>query len=200
VLEVAIGPLTITQMATKSALMRKITWCLAAASLAAFLLAAPTNASAQKPVNLSVFNPIQIVPEAESVAGLRLSLFHARNANVVGFDWVWLGFHQTTGNFTGVAFVGLAVNMVDGTMTGWQATLGNLAKGGMTGVQTGALNWNGGQSTGLQLGAVNIADEFTGLQLGLVNYTRRMKGVQIGLANIITEGPLPFMVIANAMF
>ncbi|MBW2465196.1 MAG: hypothetical protein JRH11_26340 [Deltaproteobacteria bacterium] len=180
--------------------MRKITWFLAAASLSAFLLAAPSNASAQKPVNLSVFNPIQIVPESESVSGLRLSLFHARNADVVGFDWVWLGFHQTTGNFTGVAFVGLAVNMVDGTMTGWQATLGNFANGGMTGAQTGVLNWNGGQSTGMQWGVVNIADEFTGLQLGLVNYTRRMKGVQIGLANIITEGPLPFMVIANAMF
>lgn len=180
--------------------MRKITWCLAAACFAAFLFAAPTNASAQGAVNLSVFNPVQIVPANESVAGLRLSLFHARNENVTGFDWVWLGLHQTTGDFVGVAFVGLALSVVDGSMTGWQATLGNRAKGGMTGLQSGILNWNGRQSTGAQFGVVNIADEFTGVQIGLVNYTRRMKGVQIGLANFITEGPLPFMVIANAAF
>ena len=70
----------------------------------------------------------------------------------------------------------------------------------MTGLQLGALNWTGSQSTGVQWGVVNIAEEFTGLQLGLVNFTRRMKGVQIGLINIITEGTLPFMVIANADF
>jgi hypothetical protein len=167
------------------------------------VLLLPRDAAAQQsghPFQLSLINPIQIVPESQSVAGIRLAVFHSRNANVLGFDWTWIGLSETTGNFTGVAFVGFAGHIVQGEVTGWQATVVNVAGRGLSGAQTGGINVADGKAGVVQLGLVNVAQDFTGLQLGVVNFTRRMKGVQIGLANIITEGPLPFMVIANASF
>ena len=48
------------------------------------------------PIQLALFNPIQIVPEGESVNGIRLNLIYTKNANVTGFDMGLV--NQTTGS------------------------------------------------------------------------------------------------------
>jgi hypothetical protein len=57
-----------------------------------------------------------------------------------------------------------------------------------------------GDMNGAQIGLVNVCDSGAGLQLGLWNQARTFSGVQIGLCNVITEGPVPFLPIANASF
>jgi len=61
------------------------------------------------PIQLSLFNPIQIVPEGESVNGIRLNLIYTKNANVTGFDMGLV--NQTTGSQLGVQWGG--VNITD---------------------------------------------------------------------------------------
>jgi hypothetical protein len=199
-----------------------LSWALGATLAVA--MCAPAGGAAQEPVSvtegetrpiqLSVFNPVQIQPDWTSIAGLRLSLFHSVNQDMIGFDWVLAGVNVTRGHFAGLAWSWIGLNWVAGEAIGWQGALGNVALGGLRGLQTGALNLTGDEAkgvqfgavnvadrmTGLQLAVVNIADDFRGLQLGVVNVTRAMHGVQLGLVNIITEGPLPFMVLANASF
>jgi hypothetical protein len=118
--------------ASEDDLRHSLSWALGATLAVA--MSAPAGGAAQEPISvtegdtrpiqLSVFNPVQIQPDWTSIAGLRLSLFHSVNQGMIGFDWVLAG----------------------------------------------------------------------------VNVTRAMHGVQLGLVNIITEGPLPFMVLANASF
>jgi hypothetical protein len=167
-----------------------------------------------RPIQLALFNPVQIHPESASIFGLRLSLFYGHNRNVSGFDYVVLGANVTDGDFAGVGWSWFGANIVHGQAMGWQSGLANFAGDGLLGLQTGFFNMAGGESTGVQLGAVNVAEvmagvqlsavnvatEFKGLQLGLVNVTQRMRGLQMGLINVIAEGRLPFMVIANASF
>ncbi|MBT8387148.1 MAG: hypothetical protein KJO12_07020, partial [Ignavibacteria bacterium] len=70
----------------------------------------------EKPIQLSLFNPIQIFPESSSIAGFRFNLIYGKNANVTGLD---LGLvNQTTGTQTGVQWGGLNLN--DGGFKGWQ--------------------------------------------------------------------------------
>jgi hypothetical protein len=57
-----------------------------------------------------------------------------------------------------------------------------------------------GDMNGAQIGLVNVCDRGAGLQLGLWNQARTFSGVQIGLCNVISEGPVPFLPIANASF
>jgi hypothetical protein len=136
------------------------------------------------PIQLALFNPIQIVPEGESVNGIRLNLIYTKNANVTGFDMGLV--NQTTGSQLGVQWGG--VNLTDGGFTGWQAGFVNISKGSSVGLQSG---W-----------AVNYHDgHFNGLQIALVNYTATLKGLQLGLINIIGEGGfLPVFPIFNFDF
>ena len=136
-----------------------------------------------KPIQLSLFNPIQIVPENESVSGLRFNLIYGKNANVTGLD---LGLvNQTTGMENGVQWGG--VNLTDGGVTGWQAGFVNISKGNSVGLQTGAVNHHQGH--------------FHGLQFSIVNYAATLKGLQLGIINIIGEGGfLPVFPIFNFDF
>ncbi|MBP1683730.1 MAG: hypothetical protein H6Q27_1297 [Ignavibacteriaceae bacterium] len=93
------------------------------------------------PIQLSLFNPIQIVPEGESVNGIRLNLIYTKNANVTGFDMGLV--NQTTGS--------------------------QLGKGNFVGLQTSWVNYHGGHFNGLQFSIVNYAATIEGLQLGLIN-------------------------------
>ena len=80
-----------------------------------FIFAATTSAQ-DKPIQLSLFNPIQIVPESQSISGFRLNLIYGKNVNVTGFD---LGLvNQSTGFQMGVQFG--ALNLTDRGMIGWQ--------------------------------------------------------------------------------
>ena len=143
-----------------------------------------SNALGQgKPIQLSLFNPIQIVPENESVSGLRFNLIYGKNANVTGLD---LGLvNQTTGMENGVQWGG--VNLTDGGVTGWQAGFVNISKGNSVGLQTGTVNHHQGH--------------FHGLQFSIVNYAATLKGLQLGIINIIGKGGfLPVFPIFNFDF
>ena len=86
-----------------------------------------------KPIQLALFNPIQIVPEDESISGFRLSLLYGRNANMTGFDWGLVT--KTSGSFSGVqwGFVGL----VDENFEGWQSNTVSITRGSFKGLQMG---------------------------------------------------------------
>jgi hypothetical protein len=148
--------------------------------VAAMAVIATGSAFAQgKPIQLALFNPVQIVPENESISGFRLSLIYGRNANVTGFDWGLVT--NTTGNFTGVqwSFVG----MVEKNFTGWQGNFVSLTSGSFE---------------GLQMGMYSSANFVNGVQLGLVNNAGSMKGIQVGLLNFIKKGGfMSFFPIVN---
>ena len=135
------------------------------------------------PIQLSLFNPIQIVPEGESVNGIRLNLIYTKNTNVTGFD---LGLvNQTTGSQLGVQWGG--VNITDGGFTGWQSAFVNISRGNFVGLQTSWVNYHGGH--------------FNGLQFSIVNYAATLEGLQLGLINIIGSGGfLPVFPIFNFDF
>lgn len=148
------------------------------------LMGLSTQAFAQsKPVQLSLFTPVQIFNENVPISGIRLSLIYGRSVSVTGLDWGLVN-HTTTGKSMGVqfGFVGIA----DADFVGWQDNWVNVVKGDFEGFQ-----W----------GAVNYANYANGLQLGIVNYAATMKGLQIGLVNIIGQGgQFPVFPIVNWSF
>jgi opacity protein-like surface antigen len=133
-----------------------------------------------------VFDPIQIVPNDEGIAGVRLNLFYGYNTTLTGFDFAFLG-----------------LNRLKSDMKGVQLGLVNWTEGGeQIGAQLGLVSITGGYFKGAQLGwAFNYAKEVRGLQLGIVNYAERLnKGLQLGLVNIAANGFLPVFVIVNFNF
>jgi len=152
-------------------------------ALLTLILLAPTAQAQQKPIQLSLFAPVQIVSEDNAIAGIRLSLLYGKNTSVTGLDWGLVS-HSTSGLSKGVQF-GL-VGLVDADFVGFQST---------------AVNITNGDFEGFQWGIVNYAGYANGFQLGLVNYAERMKGLQIGLVNIIKQGgQFPVFPIINWSF
>jgi hypothetical protein len=137
----------------------------------------------ENPINLALFNPVQIFPENTSVAGLRFNLIYGKNVNVTGLD---LGLvNKTTGEQAGVQWG--FVNLIDGGFKGWQAGFINVTNGSSLGLQTAAVNYHLGH--------------FNGLQFSIVNYAATLKGLQIGLINVIGKGGfLPVFPIFNFDF
>jgi hypothetical protein len=152
----------------------------ALAGLLALLLATPARADAQeqRAFQLSLFDPVQIVPASEGISGLRLNLLYGRNASLTGID------------------VGL-VNVVSGDAVGFQwGAVG--VTGSFLGFQDNLVNINQGKLRGLQVGFFNHAERVEGLQLGLVNHAGTIHGLQIGFVNVIDRGGwLPVCVIVN---
>ena len=149
-----------------------------------------------KPIQLSLWNTVQIVPRDQSVSGLRLAIY-GENQNVVGFDWGI--FVKTNGLFKGIQWGW--VGITEGNMSGWQATWVNIAKGEVVGVQGVGIYNYAGDCEGLQVGIFNKASDFSGLMLGIVNVTDGMNGLQIGLVNIInSKEKLKFFPIVNWSF
>jgi len=143
-----------------------------------------TNLTAQdSPFQLSLFDPIQIVPNNESVSGIRLNLIYTKNVNVTGFDMGLV--NVTTGKQLGVQWGG--VNVTNGGFTGWQSAFVNISGGNFEGLQTSWVNYHDGH--------------FNGLQFSIVNYAATLKGLQLGLINIIGSGGfLPVFPIFNFDF
>lgn len=136
-----------------------------------------------KPIQISLFNPLQIFPEATSITGLRINFIYGKNVTVKGLD-IGLVNHNTGGLSKGLqwGFVGI----VDADFLGWQNNTVNIVKGRFEGFQSG---W------------VNSAKHASGFQLGLVNYAETMYGLQIGLINIIKQnGAFPVFPIINWSF
>ncbi len=148
-------------------------------------LVVPAAAHAESPVNLALFNPVQLTKETESVSAFRFSLIYGHNADLTGLDLSLVG--MNSGNVSGVAFTGLS--MVEGDFTGGQLSwLASITNGNMQGLQWALYNKAGLGSSGVQVGFLNMADDFSGLQLGFVNIAESMRsGLQIGLVNIINN-------------
>lgn len=123
-----------------------------------------------KPVQLSLFTPVQIFPEDNPIVGVRLNLIYGRNISVTGLD-LGLVNHTTTGMSKGVQFA--MVGLADSDFMGWQDNTVNVVRGNFE---------------GFQCGFVNYANYASGFQLGVVNYAASMKGLQIGLVNVIRQG------------
>ena len=148
-----------------------------------FVLFSALLTAQDNPFQLSLFNPVQIVPEQESINGIRLNLIYTKNMNVSGFDMGLV--NATTGKQVGVQWGG--VNITDGGFTGWQSSFVNVSRGDFVGLQTSWVNYHGGY--------------FNGLQLSIVNYAETLKGLQLGLINIIGNGGfLPVFPIFNFDF
>ncbi len=168
-------------------------------SLAAALACTAPLGAQGTPFQLSLFSPIQVASEGESVSAVRLSVIYTKNASVQFVD-LGFGFNYTTGNGVGVQWA--LVSKTDGNFTGWQSGLAAITEKRFAGLQTGAFN-SVAEGQGVQFGWVNVAKSWNGLQLGLVNVTDRMTngGLQIGLVNIIKQGGVaPFLPIVNFTF
>jgi hypothetical protein len=148
------------------------------------------------PVNLALFNPIQITAEETSVTAFRFSLLYGRNHGVTGLDIGLVG--MNTGNGVGVQWAG--AGLVAGDFTGWQTGLYSSTRGTFQGFQSGVVNHAVG-GEGFQWGLVNITEDFSGFQLGFVNFAEKMNGLQIGLVNIIkSKDKLPILPLVNWSF
>jgi len=148
------------------------------------LLLGSTAAQAQtRPIQLALFNPVQIFPEQDAIAGVRLNLIYSKNRTVSGLD-IGLVNHTTGSPSVGVQWS--LVGIVDGDFTGLQSGAVSLTKGKMEGLQWGFFN-SGGHTSGVQIGIVNVTDTMYGLQIGLINVIR-------------TGGQFPVFPIVNWSF
>lgn len=150
------------------------------------------------PVQLSLFNPVQLVKESQPVTAVRLNILYTRNTAVRYVD-LGMGYNRTTGGASsGIQWA--AVTWNDGTFSGWQSGIVAINKGMFTGLQSGGVT-SARQGKGVQWGFINTAEHWNGLQLGVVNYTQRLHGVQVGLVNVIkVDGFLPVFPIVNWSF
>jgi hypothetical protein len=178
-----------------STMLKTLLFVAVLASLLVAPRAAHADESGAKPINLSLFTPIQIFDKDTSIHGFRFSLIYGVNREMHGFD------------------LGL-VNRATGSVVGLQWGIANWNESSLKGIQLGFLNHQGGETMGAQLGTINLQDAGTGfqwglvnyspvmkgLQLGLVNYAEHLEGLQIGLINIAKNGFLPVFVIVNFNF
>ena len=151
--------------------------------------------SPEKPLQLSLFPPLQIHNQETSIRGLRLSLY-GFNQDLKGLD---IGLINRLGGDMNAVQLGI-VNYVNGNAKGLQAAFYNQAHD-FSGVQVGVAN-TAQKTHGLQIGIVNSAVDMDGLQIGLLyNSTDTLRGIQIGLLNFIWERkPVFFFPIINAAF
>ncbi len=136
-----------------------------------------------KPINLSLFTPISIAKETDSVTAFRFNLLYGKNTSVEVVD-LGLVNHTTSGLSKGLQWGGV-----------------NIAEGDFKGLQLAPVNYNQGSFNGVQWGVVNYSGNGDGLMFGLVNYAKKYHGLQIGLINIISEGgQFPVFPIVNWSF
>lgn len=162
------------------------------------ITAAAARAQETKPIEISLFTPVQIFGPDEHIAGVRLNFIYGKNASMTGIDVGVV--NVTTEDVTGVQFFGV-VNLVGGDLSGYQKGLVNIVEGRTSGIQVGLYNetFGGdlgqlgfvnrvvGDSRGVAIGFVNQIESGEGFMLGLVNIANSFRGLQIGLVNMITE-------------
>ena len=176
--------------------------CLLLALVFSSVALIPETAIAQeKPVQLGLVTPLQIVPEDESVGAFRLCLIYCANENVSYVDIGLVLKTRGKNEIIQLSAVGLG-NDFSGVQWGWA---GNYNTGRLSGVQLGSLGNYTVSGEGVMLaGLFNGTEEFGGLQIALVNYTKDLQGLQVGLINIIANGGdifgLPIFPIVNFDF
>jgi uncharacterized protein YjbI with pentapeptide repeats len=151
------------------------------------------------PLQLSVWEPIQLVNSQNSIAGLRFNLLYTDNLDMSGLT-LSAGWAKTSRNMSGIALG--PVNWTNGLVYGFNAGIlnyggsrrvgldvgmVNIAKGNATGAQLGITNWDFGYFHGAQIGVVNYTGEnFVGLGLGAVNITKGdFSGFEAGIVNYV---------------
>jgi len=134
------------------------------------LLFASNLLAQSSPIQLSLWNPIQIVDESKVVGGFRLSIYGV-NSGMTGLD---LGIWNETRSQKQVGLQWGIVGKSLGGFKGWQANTVNISRQTFEGFQSGWVNHHSGK--------------FSGLQFAIVNYAESMNGLQIGLINIIKKG------------
>ena len=163
--------------------MKRILLVLTALSLVACLTPAHHVHAQGQPIQLALFNPIQLVSEGQAIAGIRINLIYGKNTSITGIDYGLVN-HTTSGMSTGAQFGFVGYN--EANFTGWMDNGVNISKGSVKGVQ---------------IGVVNYTKSMNGVQFGLVNYTGTMEALQIGLVNIIEQGgAFPVFPIVNWSF
>ena len=152
--------------------------------LAAVLSGAAVPAFAgDKPVNLSLFTPISIAKESDSVSAFRFNLIYGKNTSVQVLD------------------LGLVNHTTSGLSKGLEWGFVNYGEADFKGVQLGAGNIQNGSFNGFQWGFVNSTGNMDGFQLAFINIAQKMHGLQIGLVNVIKEGgQFPVFPIVNWSF
>jgi len=137
------------------------------------------------PLQVSVWNPVQLAPEDWDVCGLRLNLPYGNNRDVHGID---IGIaNNVTRSVIGIQ-IGIQNQIED-----WKHIFGIVSGGEqhLTGVQLGSWNRCWGSVTGLQIGGYNLSGRLKGAQLlGTFNDASGFDGVQFGLFN--SANRLPF--------
>jgi len=161
------------------------------------------------PIQISIWNPVQLAPEDRDVWGFRLNLLYGKNRDVFGLD---LGLVNSSRSFQGIqvgfANTGLGMSLPPFSLSYVYFT--------SSGIQIGSLNYFSGDFDGIQVAGIvntahrvrgiqiscfgNKADDMNGLQIGVFNHAKTMTGVQIGLINTITDSPVSFLPIVNAHF
>ncbi|HER44260.1 MAG TPA: hypothetical protein ENO08_07365, partial [Candidatus Eisenbacteria bacterium] len=122
---------------------------------------------ADQPLQLALFNPVQIRPEDTSIFLLRVNLIYGKNVSVKGLD-IGIANHCSGGVSKGLQW-GI-VGFIEGDFIGWQDHFVNMTKGTFTGLQTGFYNeLDNGEA--FQFGFINRARSVSGFQLGFINYT-----------------------------
>jgi hypothetical protein len=160
----------------------------------AFATSDVVPAGEPKPIQLALFEPVQLFPRATPIHGLRLSIYGA-NSHLCGADIGIVNRIDRDMNGYQMGFLG----SVDGTFRGWQHNYVNLSAD-LRGFQSGFYN-QADAAEGVQIGLVNVTDSMRGFQLALVNVTSAMEGLQVGLVNVIQEKErLPFLPIVNWSF
>ena len=151
-----------------------------------------------KPIQISLWHPVQLYDSTTTIHGLRINLFYGINKDVHGVD-AGLIVQKLTGNMKG--WQPGFINLVEGNVEGLQEGLVNHVKGNFTGWQSGGININKKETHGLMTGIFNSTNHMRGVQLGFVNYAETLYGLQIGIANINNSGdPFKFLPIINFSF
>ena len=149
-----------------------------------------------KPIQLSLWNTVQLEDASTSIHGIRIALY-GENEDVYGVDWGLV--LKVNGDMIG--WQPGFVNIVEGDLMGLQEGFVNMVGGDLWGWQSGCVNFNKGQLIGVQTGFVNSANGLRGVQLGLVNMTQTLYGLQIGLVNINNSGiPHKILPLVNYSF
>lgn len=104
------------------------------------------------PIQIALWEPLQITPKEMEIYGLSLSLGLSENAGCIG-------------TATGLG------GIVNGDMAGFQANLFNWTRGNFYGFQFGLVNF-AEKVVGLQIGIFNYAVKMEGIQIGVVNIIR----------------------------
>ncbi|MFC1538566.1 LA_2272 family surface repeat-containing protein [Candidatus Latescibacterota bacterium] len=149
-----------------------------------------------KPIQLSLWNTVQLEDASTSIHGLRLALY-GENENIIGLDCGIV--LKVNGDMFG--WQSGCVNLVEGDVKGYQEGFVNMVGGDVWGWQNGVVNFTEGETIGLQTGFVNMTNDLRGVQLSLVNVANIQYGLQIGIININKGGtPHGILPIVNWNF